>query len=79
MQARTHMLLDGSAEVEKTFKSHLSRKARSWHQTRFTFHIGVDDVNKCVNEVVQFIKEDNKNFAILMPVSVTSEMARLEN
>ncbi len=43
-----------------------------------TFHIGVDDVNKCVNEIIQLIK-GNKNFAILMPVSVTSEIARLEN
>jgi hypothetical protein len=43
-----------------------------------TFHIGVDDVNKCVSEVTQLIK-DNKYFAILMPVSVTSEIARLEN
>jgi hypothetical protein len=42
------------------------------------FHIGVDDVNKCVSEVTQLIK-DNKYFAILMPVSVTSEIARLEN
>jgi hypothetical protein len=43
-----------------------------------TFHIGVDDVNKCVSEITQLIK-DNKYFAILMPVSVTSEIARLEN
>jgi hypothetical protein len=43
-----------------------------------TFHIGVDDVNKCVIEAIQLIK-DKKNFAILMPVSVTSEIARLEN
>ncbi len=43
-----------------------------------TFHIGVDDVNKSVNEVVKLIR-DNKNFAVLMPVSVTSEIARLEN
>ena len=43
-----------------------------------TFHIGVDDVNKCVIETIQLIK-DAKNFAILMPVSVTSEIARLEN
>jgi hypothetical protein len=43
-----------------------------------TFHIGVDDVNKSVVETIQLIK-DGKNFAILMPVSVTSEIARLEN
>ncbi len=42
------------------------------------FHIGVDDVNKCVVETIQLIK-DGKNFAILMPVSVTSELVRLEN
>ena len=42
------------------------------------FHIGVDDVNKSVNEVVKLIK-DNKHFAVLMPISVTSEIARLEN
>ncbi len=42
------------------------------------FHIGIDDVNKCVNETIQLIK-DGKHFAILMPVSLTSEIARLEN
>ena len=42
------------------------------------FHIGIDDVNKSVNEVVKLIKE-NKHFAVLMPISVTSEIARLEN
>jgi ribosome biogenesis GTPase A len=43
-----------------------------------TFHIGVDDVNKCVKEVRQLLDED-KSFAILMPVSITSEISRLEN
>ena len=43
-----------------------------------TFHIGIDDVNKSVNEVVKLISE-NKSFAVLMPISVTSEIARLEN
>ncbi len=43
-----------------------------------TFHIGMNDVTKCVNETMQLIKDDN-SFAILMPVSVTSEIARLEN
>ncbi len=43
-----------------------------------TFRIGVDNVNKCVVETIQLMK-DGKNFAILMPVSVTSELARLEN
>ena len=38
----------------------------------------MDDVNKCVNDTKQLIK-DGKSFAILMPVSVTSEIARLEN
>jgi hypothetical protein len=42
------------------------------------FHIGINDVNKCVNETIQLIK-DGKHFAILMPVSLTSEIARLEN
>ncbi len=42
------------------------------------FHIGIDDVNKCVNETIQLIK-DGKFFAILMPISLTSEIARLEN
>jgi hypothetical protein len=42
------------------------------------FHIGIDDVNKCVNETIQLIN-DGKHFAILMPVSLTSEIARLEN
>jgi hypothetical protein len=43
-----------------------------------TFHIGVDDVNKCVKEVRQLL-EEGESFAILMPVSITSEIARLEN
>ncbi len=43
-----------------------------------TFHIGIDDVNKSVNEVVKLIR-DNKNFAVLTPISVTSEIARQEN
>jgi hypothetical protein len=38
----------------------------------------MDGVNKCVNETIQLIK-DGKNFAILMPVALTSEIARLEN
>ncbi len=38
----------------------------------------MDDVNKCVKEVRQLLEED-KSFAILMPVSITSEIARLEN
>jgi hypothetical protein len=42
------------------------------------FHIGIDDVNKSVNEVVKLIKGD-KSVAELMPISVTSEIARLEN
>jgi hypothetical protein len=42
------------------------------------FHIGVDDVNKSVNEIVKLIR-DNKRFAVLIPISVTSEIARLEN
>ncbi len=42
------------------------------------FHIGIDDVNKCANETIQLIK-DGKHFAILMPISLTSEIARLEN
>ncbi len=42
------------------------------------FHIGIDDVNKSVNEVVKLVK-DNMHFAVLMPISVTSEIARLEN
>ena len=42
------------------------------------FHIGIDDVNKCVNETIQLIK-DGKHFAILMPISLTSEITRLEN
>ncbi len=35
-------------------------------------------MNKSVNEVVKLIS-DNKSFAVLMPISVTSEIARLEN
>jgi hypothetical protein len=42
------------------------------------FHIGIDDANKCVNETIQLIN-NRKHFAILMPISLTSEIARLEN
>jgi hypothetical protein len=42
------------------------------------FHVGIDDVNKSVNEVVKLIKGDT-SFAVLMPISVTNEIARLEN
>ena len=35
-------------------------------------------MNKSVNEAVELSKE-NKHFAVLMPISVTSEIARLEN
>jgi hypothetical protein len=42
-----------------------------------TFHIGIDDVNKSVNEIVKLI-HDKKSFAVLIPISVTSEIARLE-
>ncbi len=42
------------------------------------FHIGIDDINKCVNKTIQLIK-DGKHFAILMPMSLTNEIARLEN
>ncbi len=38
----------------------------------------MDDVNKSVNEIVKLIKDD-KSFAVLIPISVTSEIARLEN
>ncbi len=44
----------------------------------YTFHIGVDDVNKSVNEMVKLMKDD-KSFEVLIPISVTSEIARLEN
>ena len=51
---------------------------RNGESPRTAFHIGIDDVNKCVNETIQLIK-DGKHFAILMPISLTSEIARLEN
>ncbi len=35
-------------------------------------------MNKSVNEIVKLIR-DNKRFAVLIPISVTSEIARLEN
>ena len=60
--------------MEKTHKPNIQGQAAALD----TFHIGVDDVNKCVVETIQLIK-DGENFAILMPVSVTSEIARLEN
>jgi hypothetical protein len=38
-------------------------------------HIGIDDVNKCVKEANQLLK-DGKYFAILRPVSLTSTQHR---
>ncbi len=43
-----------------------------------TFHIGIDDINKSVNEVVKLIR-DSKSFAVLILISVTIEIARQEN
>jgi hypothetical protein len=37
---------------------------------RTTFHIGIDDVNKRVNEVVNKLIKGDKIFAVLMPISV---------
>jgi hypothetical protein len=64
--------------MEKTLQSHFKGKLLSKDLAPSTFHIGIDGVNKSVNEVVKLVR-DNKHFAVLMPISVTSEIARLEN
>ncbi len=61
--------------MEKAYKPH---KLFTKETAATAFHIEIDDVNKCVNETIQLIK-DGKHFAILMPISLTSEIARLEN
>jgi hypothetical protein len=42
------------------------------------FHIGIEDVNKVVDLCRMLIKE-GKQFAILIPISIVGEIARLEN
>ncbi len=42
------------------------------------FHIGVEDVNKVVSQCRNLIV-NGKQFAVLIPVSIAGEIARLEN
>ncbi len=42
------------------------------------FHIGIEDVNKVVDLCRALIKE-RKHFALLIPISIVGEIARLEN
>ncbi len=42
------------------------------------FRIGIEDVNKVVDLCRMLIKE-GKQFAILIPISIVGEIARLEN
>jgi hypothetical protein len=46
--------------------------------TSDAFHIGIEDVNKVVDLCRMLIKE-GKQFAILIPISIVGEIARLEN
>jgi hypothetical protein len=42
------------------------------------FHIGVEDVNKVVDLCRNLIKQD-RQFAVLIPISIAGEIARKEN
>ncbi len=42
------------------------------------FHIGVEDVNKVVNLCRSLISQ-KKQFAVLVPMSIVGEIARLDN
>jgi hypothetical protein len=56
----------------------VSGKLPSTTEAQDAFHIGVEDVNKVVNQCRSLIA-NGKQFAMLMPVSIAGEIARLEN
>ncbi len=56
----------------------VSDKLPSTTEAQDAFHIGVEDVNKVVNQCRDLIA-NGKQFAVLMPVSIAGEVARLEN
>jgi hypothetical protein len=56
----------------------VSDKLPSTTGAQDAFHIGVEDVNKVVNQCRSLIA-NGKQFAVLVPVSIAGEIARLEN
>ncbi len=56
----------------------VSGKLPSTTEAKDAFHIGVEDVNKVVDQCKNLIS-NGKQFAVLMPVSIAGEVARLEN
>jgi hypothetical protein len=55
-----------------------SGKLPSTNEALDAFHIGVEDVNKVVSQCRNLIA-NGKQFAVLIPVSIAGEIARLEN
>jgi hypothetical protein len=43
------------------------------------FHIGIEDVNKVVDLLYRMLIKEGKQFAILIPILIVGEIARLEN
>jgi hypothetical protein len=73
------MQLGDSFKNERKPTNRISQGKLLTKETAATaFHIDIDDVNKCVSETIQLIK-DGKIFAILMPISLslTSESTTL--
>jgi hypothetical protein len=71
-----------TVEVSRKFCINGGRKrdgllASSIVQAQDAFHIGLEDVNKAVNQCRSLIA-NGKQFAVLIPVSITGEIARLE-
>ncbi len=56
----------------------ISGKLPSTTEALDSFHIGVEDVNKVVSQCRNLIV-NGKQFAVLIPVSIAGEIARLEN
>ncbi len=56
----------------------VSGKLPSTTEAQDAFHIGVEDVIKVVNQCGSLIA-NGKQFAVLVPVSIAGEIARLEN
>jgi hypothetical protein len=56
----------------------VSGKLPATTEAKDAFHIGVEDVNKVINQCRDLIA-NGKQFAVLMPVSIAGEIARLEN
>jgi hypothetical protein len=56
----------------------VSGKLSATTEAKEAFHIGVEDVNKVVDQCRDLIT-NGKQFAVLIPVSIAGEIARLEN